>query len=797
VLANLLPGLREIRAPIVSGYMWLVFFFLVLHSDLPTRDNASSAVQPLFELGDRLSVLGIATVASVAAYLVGSAMQEVLKLVGRSVPRRKTFYGEAGTHTTERGRQNLHGSVRMRVKGIVQSLFEVALAPGEREIARAPETDEVIAELPLVRTMLLGEHPELVGELDRLQAEADLRITVAFPLAALAIYLAIEASPGWLFALAPAVLLLLQGRQRLRETGDFLTRVLQIGRADTPSVKAFEVSVKAALDQTELEWKLKGEMDGDGMAAFRYGNLLASAFRFEQAVAPLEAAAENGVVQAHAELGTVWESLGKEDKAERAYQDGAKRGDARARERFSQFLRDRNRSEEALVAERGDEDTGGEKREPVQAQAGERPSAGDEDARVAKYLEGVDKGEPKAALNLGLVYRALERLDDAATAFRKAIELDAKDARAWTELGWTEQERLRLGPAREAFEEALAVNRASLGPEDLEVAASMGDLANTLRVQGDYARAHTLAEEALEIQKRELPPASPTLGRTFGTLGSTLRMLGRLEEARAAQQRSLKIKEEAFGPDSSVVAGAMDNLANVLGDLGDYRTARDLHERGLAIEERERGPDHFRTGISHLSLGEVLAEMGELDRAKKHQERGLEIMEEALGPDHLEVARARSLLGATLARREESERAARILDEALASKEGFLGENHPDLVGTLNSLGDVLLGLGQASRSEDIRRRALGIAESGQARSWERGVVLRGLGETLAAMGRTREAAETFEEAVRKLEESFPGGHPEIPKTFDAWSDALERTGDLSAAQEYRERADELRRRLE
>ncbi|MGH8742633.1 MAG: hypothetical protein ACREUN_17050, partial [Burkholderiales bacterium] len=301
MLASLLPGLREIRAPLVSGYLWLVFFFLALHDQLPSEADSDSVLQPLFGLGADLSTLGIATVSGVAAYLVGSAVQEMLKLLGRILSPQAPLYGEAGSRISAAGRSDIKETVRIRVQGIARRLHQVALSPGDKGIDE-PTPVTVERELPLVRTLLLGERRELVGEVDRLQAEADLRITVAFPLAALAVFLAAEVSPGWLALALPAVLLAVQGYQRQLEAGDLLAKALRIGKADAPALEALAAAADEALQRAELEGDLRKSMDGgDGMAAFRLGNLQASSDDFEAAVVSLEFAAQQGIVRAYAE----------------------------------------------------------------------------------------------------------------------------------------------------------------------------------------------------------------------------------------------------------------------------------------------------------------------------------------------------------------------------------------------------------------------------------------------------------------------------------------------------------------
>ena len=75
-LAQLLPGLREVRAPLISGYLWLFAAWLLLASHLPTPGDG----QPyghVFDVAGAIGQVGVITVASVAAYLVGSLFAAV------------------------------------------------------------------------------------------------------------------------------------------------------------------------------------------------------------------------------------------------------------------------------------------------------------------------------------------------------------------------------------------------------------------------------------------------------------------------------------------------------------------------------------------------------------------------------------------------------------------------------------------------------------------------------------------------------------------------------------------------
>src|SRR5687768_14032142 len=76
ILANALPGFRDLRSPVIAGYLWLLVGWVLVSPDINSRpENAVAA--SLYDLADRLGKIGTAVAVSVAAYLVGSVSQEL------------------------------------------------------------------------------------------------------------------------------------------------------------------------------------------------------------------------------------------------------------------------------------------------------------------------------------------------------------------------------------------------------------------------------------------------------------------------------------------------------------------------------------------------------------------------------------------------------------------------------------------------------------------------------------------------------------------------------------------------
>ena len=89
MLTSLLPGLRELRAPLAAGYIWLLAWWLAFEPRLADRAEATDLLQSLYRLDDALSGFGLAAVASFVAYLAGSLSMTLFSGALKGLFRRK------------------------------------------------------------------------------------------------------------------------------------------------------------------------------------------------------------------------------------------------------------------------------------------------------------------------------------------------------------------------------------------------------------------------------------------------------------------------------------------------------------------------------------------------------------------------------------------------------------------------------------------------------------------------------------------------------------------------------------
>jgi len=76
LLSQLVPGFRELRAPLIAGYIWLFLLWLIFGESLPS-ESSDPVFERAWEAGDAAGKVILGAAFSVIAYLVGSLIQSV------------------------------------------------------------------------------------------------------------------------------------------------------------------------------------------------------------------------------------------------------------------------------------------------------------------------------------------------------------------------------------------------------------------------------------------------------------------------------------------------------------------------------------------------------------------------------------------------------------------------------------------------------------------------------------------------------------------------------------------------
>jgi hypothetical protein len=112
---------------------------------------------------------------------------------------------------------------------------------------------QVVSELDLVATRLIGEQDELYSAVDRLRAEAQFRLAIIPPLLIVIIVLTVISTYFWLIGLSLLLLYFVQAVQREREAADLLVDAMFIDRVDSPTLERIQRAAKEFKERVQAE----------------------------------------------------------------------------------------------------------------------------------------------------------------------------------------------------------------------------------------------------------------------------------------------------------------------------------------------------------------------------------------------------------------------------------------------------------------------------------------------------------------------------------------------------------------
>lgn len=85
LLESVLPGVRDVRSPLVAGALWLLLGWLVLAESIPPRDEAAGFVRQVFDLSRSAGPTTTLVVVSIVAYLIGVVNSTIADGIHRAI----------------------------------------------------------------------------------------------------------------------------------------------------------------------------------------------------------------------------------------------------------------------------------------------------------------------------------------------------------------------------------------------------------------------------------------------------------------------------------------------------------------------------------------------------------------------------------------------------------------------------------------------------------------------------------------------------------------------------------------
>lgn len=373
-----------------------------------------------------------------------------------------------------------------------------------------------------------------------------------------------------------------------------------------------------------------------------------------------------------------------------------------------------------------------------------------------------------ALINLGSLYRRMNRLDDAITTYRRALTIQPHSG-LWFNLGNTLQDQGEVEEAEDAFRQAI-----DLQPD---LAVAHFNLGRLLQKQDRFEAAVTCYQSAIAHD--------PQLTRAYTNLGNTFKALEQFDQAVRCHQQAI-----ALAPND---AEAHYNLGNALTSQENYSEAIAAYQQSLrlrpdwtdailnlanALQADNQDPiPTLQQALSlqpdllsaHLHLARLFQEQSDFTAAEQQLQQAL-----IHHPDDADVITRLALVL----------KAQRRFDDAIAQLQQLLAED-PDNASVHCNLGSVYSDQGQLEQAVSHLRRAvqldpeltqahinlghaLGVVGqvSGAIEHCQRAISLDpdaapayiNLGFALTAQGRVLEALESFR-TLLKLEPDYHPAH--------------------------------------
>ena len=189
MLAELVPGIRNLRAPLVAGVMWLIVGWLALYGTLGLGDPQKIAGPKWAELFDHLGRPGTIAILGVVTYLVGSVSVSLVRglMLRLNLSALEKSIDPAGAHRVVlryRGLKPFGRYAQFRAYQAGVQAYEQASASHPDLSLRATATDVargVLRDTMFIDKRLLAASEPLYNEYSRYRAEAEFRDAILLP----------------------------------------------------------------------------------------------------------------------------------------------------------------------------------------------------------------------------------------------------------------------------------------------------------------------------------------------------------------------------------------------------------------------------------------------------------------------------------------------------------------------------------------------------------------------------------------------------------------------------------------
>ncbi|MHA2099182.1 MAG: tetratricopeptide repeat protein [Candidatus Kariarchaeaceae archaeon] len=312
---------------------------------------------------------------------------------------------------------------------------------------------------------------------------------------------------------------------------------------------------------------------------------------------------------------------------------------------------------------------------------------------------------------MGKVYQNLGLYDNAGDLIGKSLKMrrglfgdNNLDVAATLEnMAILEWNQGNYDSAETHFKESLDIRLRILGAENLEVATSLNNLGVLYATQGELKKSESFIRESLALRRKLSDSDHPDLAESINNLGNILYNTGNLDEAEPLYRESLELDRKLLGDNHPDLAISLNNLAALLASKEDFEGAESLYKESLEMRRRLLGAKHPGVATVMNNLGSLNIQKGDLNSAEKYYVEALEIRREVLGNEHQYVASTLRGLASVLESMGEYQSAEKMFKESLSIYQKNYGDQHRKTIRVINNLISLYETWGKQTKVSEYR----------------------------------------------------------------------------------------------
>jgi DNA-binding transcriptional ArsR family regulator len=178
MLVSLLPGVRELRAPLAAGYLWLVTFWIALAPRVPALISTEGVYRDIYNLGQAVGKPAIAIASAFVAYLIGTLSVGVTSVINLRLSSSNRFSAAVKTPIAQAVLERIEERLKADSKLLEQAdskLLEQALSSVRAHFSALNETGLTLSSVRTHFSALNETGLTLIDAIDKFEISLDLR----------------------------------------------------------------------------------------------------------------------------------------------------------------------------------------------------------------------------------------------------------------------------------------------------------------------------------------------------------------------------------------------------------------------------------------------------------------------------------------------------------------------------------------------------------------------------------------------------------------------------------------------